>query len=374
MNTTKQTFVICIILGTIGLLTFAGTVEAGLRAEDITGAAEYALTDALQWQPLTREVVLVAGNHIRTGKNGAVGLKGDDGSVLYLEKDTRLAIAALEFSKADQKRISHFKLFQGKLTAKAAVVNFEQDAFKIETNTVVTQFRFPSLTISEPVTESPAQNAGAETVATVVVPQTATSSASSQIFPVEGDFDLQQKNTGETQVIMKVSSDAGVKFSMLKQDSLTTVGIQNKRQKVWVKSDHPLSKMSFFTDHVYNTVRVTNRENSHQCEVTVVKDKVYIMEPGSLLSIAGGSIHEYFAEITGTTNVEFVWVQDPSVPPGTIIVNPETGRILYGGLPLQLGVSIVVQGPGGEERVVIPPAPVQEIIRKYVGSPIQPTR
>jgi hypothetical protein len=266
MNTTKQTFVICIILGTIGLLTFAGTVEAGLRAEDITGAVEYALTDALQWQPLTREVVLVAGNHIRTGKNGAVGLKGDDGSVLYLEKDTRLAIAALEFSKADQKRISHFKLFQGKLTAKAAVVNFEQDAFKIETNTVVTQFRFPSLTISEPVTESPAQNAGAETVATVVVPQTATSSASSQIFPVEGDFDLQQKNTGETQVIMKVSSDAGVKFSMLKQDSLTTVGIQNKRQKVWVKSDHPLSKMSFFTDHVYNTVRVTNRENSHQCE------------------------------------------------------------------------------------------------------------
>ena len=350
MKKTKQTFVICIILGIIGLLTFAGVVEAGLRVEDITGTVEYALTDALQWQPLTREIVLVAGNHIRTGKNGAVGLKGDDGSVLYLEKDTQLAIAALEFSKAEQKRVSYFKLFQGKLTAKAAVVNFAQAAFKIETNTVVTQF----------------QGTGSEAVATIVALKSATSSSISQVFPVEGEFVLYQKSTGETQVLLNIGSAAGVKFFMLNQESLTTVGIQNEQHKeqhkAWVKSDRPLSKMSFLTDHEHNTVRLTNRENGDPCEVTIVKDKVFLVEPASSLSIGGGSIHEYFAKILGTkTNLEFVWVKDPELPPNTIVVKAEDGKILF-----------LVQIPG-EEKPVIPPPPVKEIIRKYVGSPIKPT-
>jgi hypothetical protein len=349
MKKTKQTFVFCILLGVIGLLTYAGAVEAGLRAEDITGAVEYALTDALQWQPLTREVVLVAGNHIRTGKNGAVGLKGDDGSVLYLEKDAQLAIAALEFSKADQKRVSHFNLSQGKLTVKAAAVNFAQAAFKIETNTVVTQF----------------QDTGSEAVATIVAPKIATSSSISQVFPLEGEFDLYQKHTGETQVLLNMGSEAGVKFSMLNQESLTTVGIQNEQykeqHKVWVKTDYPLSKMSFLTDHEHNTVRVTNRENGDPCEVTIVKDKVFLVEPDSSLSVGGGSIHEYFAKILGTkTNLEFVWTKDPTLPPNTIVVKAEDGKILF-----------LVQLPG-EEKPVIPPPPVEEIIPKYVGSPIKP--
>jgi hypothetical protein len=153
MKSRNKAGVISIIGATIATIILVGCVlgsepvDAALTARDVMGTVEYRLESETQWQTVPRNMKLEAGQVIRTGPNSTADLVADDGSELYLDEETELAIKVLEYSKTEQKRDFKFVLTVGGLLAKALPTNFQTDTFDVATQTVVCGFKASSARI-----------------------------------------------------------------------------------------------------------------------------------------------------------------------------------------------------------------------------------
>ncbi len=151
MKHKKQRSVVISIVGSMIVMALVGWLtpaEAGLSVQTIVGQVDMTPAEGQPWRPLTKEMTLAAGNYIRTGPASEAGLLGEDGSTLLIGENTELAIAQLDYSEPEQKRVSRFKLLWGKLTGKAKRLTFKENAFEVETAAVVAGFKFSSATIT----------------------------------------------------------------------------------------------------------------------------------------------------------------------------------------------------------------------------------
>ncbi len=151
MKHKKQRSVVISIVGSMIVMALVGWLtpaEAGLSVQTMVGQVDMTPAEGQPWRPLTKEMTLAAGNYIRTGSASETGLLGEDGSTLLIGENTELAIAQLDYSEPEQKRVSRFKLLWGKLTGKAKRLTFKENAFEVETATVVAGFKFSSATIT----------------------------------------------------------------------------------------------------------------------------------------------------------------------------------------------------------------------------------
>lgn len=128
MRNTQQYVITLLILGSLAvmvLVTFPMVVVAELRPQEISGTVAVTQADEQDWTPLTKEMVVQAGETIKTGVKSAVGLHAADGSVLFLDEDTQLTIEKFDFSEAEKTRVLQFRLLQGMVTAEATTLEFQ---------------------------------------------------------------------------------------------------------------------------------------------------------------------------------------------------------------------------------------------------------
>lgn len=164
-----------LLLGLLLVLGLVGQTEAAVTVESYSGNVEVLFDQEQSWQPLSHETTLEAGDQILVGTASSADLVCEDGSTLHLDEETQLAIKDLEFSLAQETRISKLALLWGTVTAKAATfTGFKKNTFEIETDTVVAGVKFSSLTITS------GENG-------------------TQIIPIEGAFEFSQID-GNTQI------------------------------------------------------------------------------------------------------------------------------------------------------------------------------
>jgi hypothetical protein len=112
------------IIVVIGLACCANRAEAIVKVQSFKGAVEVFFEKEQQWKPLAGTPELQVGDQIRTGQQGAVELRCDDGSLLQLQAQTQVTISAASFVEAQKTRIFRVKLLQGTVNVKAVKVDF----------------------------------------------------------------------------------------------------------------------------------------------------------------------------------------------------------------------------------------------------------
>jgi hypothetical protein len=131
----------------VGWVIFSGPANAALTAQDVTGTVDTAEESAPVWEPLAAAQPVDVGELVRTDFSAKTDLKGDDGSLLYVDEATQLAIREFEFNPDQQIRIARFAIIEGTVTAEAAQLAYATNIFDVETPTVVASFKFSKLTI-----------------------------------------------------------------------------------------------------------------------------------------------------------------------------------------------------------------------------------
>jgi hypothetical protein len=174
-------------VGRVVLMTLFGIVMWGISAQAAITLQSFTEPVEVQfqgssWTSISESVELTAGDVIATGKGGMAELLFEDGSTVVLEQETQLAIRDLEFSEAEEVRVSRLKLLWGKIMGKATPLAYKTNVFEVETNTALAGFKFSSMTI-------------------------ASTSEETIIIPLDGALEFQQI-TGTTQIIH--TSDTGV--------------------------------------------------------------------------------------------------------------------------------------------------------------------
>lgn len=72
---------------------------------ELSGTAEYQLAGTDTWQPLTKDVFLVAGDKVRTGENGSIGLQFFENNTTYLDSNTQVEIIAFSVRRDGRERV-----------------------------------------------------------------------------------------------------------------------------------------------------------------------------------------------------------------------------------------------------------------------------
>jgi hypothetical protein len=138
------------IIVVIGLVCCANQAEAMVKVQSFKGVVEVFFEKEQQWQPLVGTPELQAGDQIRTGQQGAVELRCDDGSLVQLQEQTQVTISEAKFSEAQKTRIFRIKLLQGTVNVKAVKVDFTRFTL---TNQSLEALRKEGLAI--PIAEGP---------------------------------------------------------------------------------------------------------------------------------------------------------------------------------------------------------------------------
>ena len=118
--------------------------ESTLEVETLMGSARYTntLKDPDLAQPLQVGGQIGAAYLVGTEAQSALDLVGADGSVLYVDQNTRLVVQDFRYSQEQQIRIARFSLLEGIMTAEAKHLDYPSNVFEVETPSVVAAFRF----------------------------------------------------------------------------------------------------------------------------------------------------------------------------------------------------------------------------------------
>ncbi len=209
--------VLVFIILFLGCFLSFSQAEAVLTAQSISGTVEVLLAGEQTWKPLTAAMKLETGDQIRTGRNSAVDLWFEDGSVLNLSEETQLAISQLEISTAQKSRVARFKLWWGTVTAKVTKLAFTENVCEVETDTVVAGVKFSEMTVSHP------QN----------VPQ-------SEVIALQGRIETRQIGEGIVNVVGRLSDLEEVTFSLDSKGAGADIDVQKILRKIRVESNNPL--------------------------------------------------------------------------------------------------------------------------------------
>lgn len=315
------------------------------------------------WNPLTQGMQLDAGHYIMTESGGFVDLLFEDGSTLHIDEETQLAIRELEFSEAQQVRVSRLKLLWGSIFAKAAPKAYQKNVFEVETNTVLARFKFSSMGIFAQRTE--------------VLGETPLT----RLTPIEGKFDLQQVAEGVTEVecTLEGTSGAGLRFSM-GPGVVVALEIDQTRKAIAVKSNRELSNFRTLLTGVANLLRV---ENAAQAPIIGVGFQQYqiTIGQGSTGTLGFSTTQARQQLAVGAQGIDglFIFGQTSDIPLDHMYVLAGQGNVAVNDQRLTPGTSVLL--PIGEvpaiihpEKPVAPPAPKEAPRGRGTGSPVEPEK
>jgi hypothetical protein len=364
-----------IILVCGGYVIFPAFVEAAMTVQSFNGPVQVILKEEGNWKPVTDKIQLQAGDQIMTEAGGSVVLLGEDGSELQIGEKTQVAISELDFSTTRKTRVSRFKLFWGKLTAKAAKYDYQNNTFNVETDTVVAGFKFSQMTIIAPPQddESP-----------------------TKLMPLEGKFEFKQTNTGKTAVDCRLNDDrAGIAFPIESVGTTVEMQVQPPEGKIALESSVPLQNLCAILSTNFNALDVENLSGAPSLEGGFLDNSVRI-EPGASVSFGippdKADQEIKFAQKlqanqksqgkTEGTDPIFVFSRR-TISGGKFLMCANRGTIILNGHPLKRGAcaDFPIGGeqppiqqtptPVPQETPVIPPPP-EEPPKEHVGSPILP--
>ena len=357
-------FVVMIFMGGIFLPTVA---EAVVTIRSATGTIEVLLQEEQTWKPLGETKTLRAGDQIMTGPGASVDLILEDGSELNLGEETQLALSELDFSMAEKKRVSRLKLFWGRLTAKAEKLDFEENVFDVETDTVVAGFKFSSATI---IAEEPKSVGAQPTV---------------KIIPLEGSFEIRQTDVGSTTVECLLDDTlAGISFLLDSVDGIVEVYINPTEGKISLKSNVPLRKMPAILTEAYNTLHIDNALEAFELRVIFRENTVIVgLDSSVLLGIAPDKTNQELQLENEAVDAVFWFGQRNKIPGDGFYVYAERGAIEVNGQVLKPGTSrsFPIEVPEEEEpeareedieEPVAPPSSPQRPSNSGTGSPVTP--
>jgi hypothetical protein len=318
------------------------------------------------WKPLTLEIQLDAGDHIMTEKGGFVDLIFEDGSTLHIDEETQLGISELQFSEAQEIRVSRLKLFWGTILAKAVPKTYKTNVFEVETNTVLAGFKFSGMKMF-------AQRA--ETVSDIPI---------TTLWPFEGKFDLQQTGTGITDVECLLEGDlkSGVMFSMSGNDAATLAIDQTRgRETITVNSNTTLSNVQALLSEAHNLLRVENAVEAPVIGIGFQRYQITIGQNSTgIIGFAPDQARQTLDVRAEAIEAMFIFGQTTDIPLDRMYVFAERGNIAIDGQQLQSGNSVLLPisevppapAEGSEEQPVAPPAPKEAPRGRRVGSPVLP--
>lgn len=117
-------------------------VSASLTSQTVTGTVDRAEEATQAWESLAAAQAVDPGYLVRTDFGAKTDLKGDDGSLIFVDEATQLAIREFEFNPDQQIRIAKFAIIEGTVTAEAAHLEYATNVFDVETPTVTASFKY----------------------------------------------------------------------------------------------------------------------------------------------------------------------------------------------------------------------------------------
>lgn len=340
-----------VVVMSVGFVTLA---EAGLLVEEITGPVEVAMTDELLWQTLTRDVILEAGNHIRTGKDASVRLKGEDGSTLYLGENTQIAVVDFVYSEAQQTRVCRLKMWFGILTAEASKLVYKTNVFEVETNTVVAGIKFSSMTLMAKHTKAQGDT-----------PYT-------KILPLEGTFEMRPTGEGITDIeCLLETAQGGITFSMDSAVVAISVDQTPEKEVIALKSDKPLKNLTALTSEARNSLQIDNASKVSQLQIEFQRHLITLEQEASTTFIfpLDQSNQKLQIKPLKSKSMDIVFrFGRYSTEYNELVITANRGVVAVDGQIINIGSSYYLPL---EEIFIVPPAPESRPARP-VGSPILP--
>ncbi len=322
----------------------AALTQAAVTVQSFTGPVEVQFQGGA-WTPATAFVELDKGDAITTGKGGTAALLFEDGSTLGLEQETQLAISDLQFSEAEEVRVSRLKLLWGSITGKAKPLNFKQNTFEVETETALAGFKFSSMRI---VTKSSGELNGN------LCPCT-------ELYPLEGTFEIQTIAAGFSGVFCELEAvpNAGMQFVM---DVDTVVMLEvdqtRERERIRIKSNRRFLDMRSLLSRERNILQIDNESEAPTIDVGFQRYLVEIEQN----STAAFGFAPFQAEQQIGVGVEgvdavFIFGQNAQIVPDRFYVFANEGQVWVNGEPLAPGTSVLLPIFGADTE---PPAPAHE--------------
>jgi hypothetical protein len=343
---------------------------AAITLESFTPPVEVQLQGG-EWIQVSGPVELTAGDSIATGKNGSAALLFEDGSTLQIESETQLAIEDLQFSEAEEVRVSKLKLLWGAISAKAKPLNYKTNTFQVETQTALAGFKFSGMRI---VTRPTGQINGISCPCT-------------QLYPIEGLFELQALVDGDTRVICQLEAipDAGIGFNMdAKTIVMLSIDQTREREQISIQSNYPLPNMYSLLNRERNVLRIDNNAEAPTILIGFQRYRIELEEDSAMeLGFAPFQAEQQIEMGAAGIDGVFIFGRNTQLVPDRLYVYADEGILWINGEPLAPGTSALlpITGSGGEppapaeepggEQPIIPPAPTQPPTEP-VGSPILP--
>jgi len=82
---------------------------------ELSGTAEYQPSGENTWKPLTNNILLDAGDKVRTGQDGSIGLQFFENNITYLGPNTQVEIIAFSARRDGQERVITLEQFSGQI-------------------------------------------------------------------------------------------------------------------------------------------------------------------------------------------------------------------------------------------------------------------
>jgi hypothetical protein len=346
-------FVIMSIL--VGLLIggAASFAEADLTPQEMNGQVEVMISADSGWLPLSRDIVLTIGVSIRTGPQATVAIKGEDGSVLYINENTELLIVESTFSEANQIRRYRFKLVQGMVTAE--VKDFdefqeENNVFEITSKTVSVKAKGTSVTLQDDENGCSSVNRGGEVETTQIS---------------EGSCDVITGFQGEDGIL----EGASTTLTEVGQQATTTSNPDSKTVEIETNASTPLN--SSIGNNPFAVMK--NQDPENPLEFSALGGAPMTLDDDNdTATVAISPANVTVGQSTGPMNVEINFPDNATL----MIQNPRRCKCgkLGGQLATAAGVPVAEPEPEPEPEPIPESEPIAPDPRKPgdKGSPVTP--
>lgn len=339
MKTKKRYVFTGSVWGYIGItvllacLLGAGSAEAVLTPQSISGTVEVLLAGQQAWTPLTASMKLKAGDQIRTGADGSVDLWFEDGSVLNVAQETQLGMNELDISTARKTRVARFKLWWGGVTAKITKLAFDTSAFEVETNTVVAGIKFSEMTV-----------------------KALKDTSHTEVTASQGAIKVLKIGEGIANVLGLVDDQDGVAFPLDTVGTEVLINVQKILRKITVESNAPIRFLRALIGPKDNMLKVDNA-NPASVEVNYAGEITTILEQDSAATfgVPGSAELTVSAE---SMNASFLFMYRATLlcPTGEYI-SAEKGSVFINGKKQEPGSFDCIPVTGGKKTTRALPAP-----------------
>lgn len=352
-----------VLMTLFGIGMWSVSAQAAITLQSFTEPVEVQFQGG-NWVSVSESVELSAGDVIATGKGGTAELLFEDGSTVVLESETQLAIRDLEFSEAEEVRVSRLKLLWGKIMGKATPLTYKTNVFEVETNTALAGFKFSAATIE---TQPGGGSCGG-------IP-----GPCSTLSDFEGQVDVVSTSAGTTVTLSPGGdSEAAVTFTL---PPGTTVNTQTDPAtgRVSFTSSGLLTQATIALSSQNNAIAIGNATGNSPLDFMAGGHEVN-MGQNSNVTIGFAQSDADLQPIAidlGSGTFSFDFSQDTTITPGRVSITANQGIIAVDGRPLLLGVTYSFEATSpapAEERTesfTIPPVPL-EPPADPVGSPVLP--